>query len=95
MQANAGQIVLAGLLSAILAVFVLENHFTRKALHAMSLALDNLTVQVTAIEANASAAVAAIGALQAAGENAPALDALTSRLKVASDGLAAALAPKA
>lgn len=61
----------------------------------MSVSLDNLTAGVGTLETVATATTAQIAQLQAAGENAPALDALTARVKVVSDVLTAAIAPKA
>lgn len=80
------------LLGACICILAHDNHQTRKALKHMSQQLDNLTAQVTNLETQAAAAVAA---LQTAGTDGPALDALATRVKTVADSLQAAAAPKA
>lgn len=77
-----------------IALLAVDNLATRKALRTMSIALDALTVKVASLETQAAATVTALGALQASGENAPALDALGARVQAVTDSLAAAVAPK-
>lgn len=59
----------------------------------MAISLDALTANVTALEAAAAAAVAALGT--PGGPTQADVDALAARVKTVSDQLAAATAPKA
>lgn len=88
-------ILIAALLAACISVLAHDNHQTRKAFHTMSKALDALTDKVSNLETQGAAVVAQVATLQAAGENAPALDALGVRVQAVADQLQVAAAPKA
>ena len=88
-------VAILALLGACVLILASDNHHTRKALHHMSIALDALTVKVANLETQGAAVVATVAQLQAAGENAPALDALGTRIQAVADQLQTAATPKA